>query len=111
MPAAIKRYNPSRQVRLNTIPKHGRVVLRGDAYIALTRQVFTRDRWQCRCCGRRVPLQAHHLVERSDVRLDTLENLIALCTVCHEAVTRNRLVVLDLDANQLVRFRTAEKPC
>ncbi len=42
----------------------------------------------CRLCGKR-DTHAHHLVPRSFQRLDIQQNLIPLCTVCHDEVEKS----------------------
>lgn len=86
-------------------PKRQKIKLTGEAYQRLKLQVFTRDKWRCRRCGERLPLTVHHLIKRSDLRLDTLENCLSLCVGCHDAVERHDVVTLGMDANGLVMFR------
>ena len=42
----------------------------------------------CRVCGGLVGIQFHHLVPRAQLGADTEANLVPLCRVCHDAVTR-----------------------
>lgn len=37
----------------------------------------------------------HHKVKRSKVRLDTEENCVTLCVICHELAERHELEVED----------------
>lgn len=62
------------------------------AWRYLTRQVFERDGWRCVHCKKRKPLQAHHVQPRSAGGADEASNLVALCMVCHAAVTGVRAV-------------------
>ena len=50
----------------------------------LRKAVLKRDDHTCqRCREDRGPLQAHHIIPRSQGGLDTLENLITVCRPCH----------------------------
>jgi 5-methylcytosine-specific restriction endonuclease McrA len=89
-------------------PKRGKVVLKGDAYRAVVNQCYQRDKWKCRKCESRTNLTPHHLIKRSDLRLDTLENLCTLCIRCHHDVEASKFYILGNDANGLLRFRTPD---
>jgi 5-methylcytosine-specific restriction endonuclease McrA len=39
----------------------------------------------CMACGRRGPLDLHHVVKRSQGGQDTVENIVPLCRRCHDA--------------------------
>jgi len=75
------------------------VKLDGEEYERFRRSVFDRDGWKCRnpFCRSNVGLSVHHIVKRSKIRLDTMENCIALCVACHEAVERGVFVIEDID--------------
>lgn len=60
------------------------------------RKVASPKRWQaiidakggpCRCCGA-VPVTFHHLVPRAIGGSDCEANIVPLCSLCHEDVTR-----------------------
>ena len=51
-------------------------------------QVLERDGWRCQTCGSMQHLQVHHLKFRSHSGCDEEQNLITLCTECHEQVHR-----------------------
>lgn len=87
------------------IDKRGEVRLAGDDYREVVRQCYARDHWQCVRCQTRQHLTPHHLVKRSDLRLDTLENLVTLCVECHRKVEASTVIILGLNANELLRFR------
>lgn len=59
-------------------------------YQRVSRLVFQRARWRCEECRLLKPLQAHHKVFRSQGRLDTEENLRALCAACHDKIHNRR---------------------
>lgn len=80
-------------------PKRGRVRLDGEAYKALCEQVLTRDEWRCRRCSSRAHLQVHHIIKRSELRLDLSWNLVTLCAACHELVERHEVQLLGQDAD------------
>ena len=47
--------------------------------------IIVRARFRCQACGRRVPLDVHHLVKRSQGGSDfDFDRLIALCRRCHD---------------------------
>jgi 5-methylcytosine-specific restriction endonuclease McrA len=61
----------------------------------LRNDVFERDDWQCRNCGRQVrifenelslELHCHHIVPLSKGGTNSRSNLVALCKDCHTAV-------------------------
>ena len=55
----------------------------------LRRQVFDRDGWRCRACGRPGRLECDHVVpiDKGGAPLDP-DNLQTLCRGCHVAKTR-----------------------
>jgi 5-methylcytosine-specific restriction protein A len=57
-------------------------------YRELHRQVLERDGWRCQVCGSMQNLQVHHLKFRSQSGADEEQNLITLCTECHERAHR-----------------------
>jgi 5-methylcytosine-specific restriction endonuclease McrA len=63
--------------------KQPRIELSFDEYGVLRDQVLERDGWRCQDCGSSKDLQVHHLVKRSKLGDDILDNLIALCASCH----------------------------
>ena len=62
-----------------------------EEYRKLCQKILERDGWKCQACGLRQRLHIHHIVFRSHGGEDTLENLIALCSDCHDAVHRGEL--------------------
>jgi 5-methylcytosine-specific restriction endonuclease McrA len=73
-------------------PKTPRVRLDSESYRELHRQVLERDGWRCQVCGSMQCLQVHHLKFRSHSGGDEEQNLIPLCTSCHERVHRKAVV-------------------
>ena len=69
------RVSPTKCPRIQLIP---------EVYQKLCRQVLRRDGWRCQQCGRRTNLQVHHMQLRSQSGDDAEENLITLCSDCHE---------------------------
>ena len=67
-------------------PKQPRIQLDTDAYEELYQQVLRRDGWRCQACGSRTNLQVHHIQLRSQSGDDAEENLITLCSACHEQI-------------------------
>ena len=62
-------------------------------------KVFPRDKWRCCICGHRKPLNAHHIVYRSQQGPDRSWNLISLCEWCHKAVHARVVVLLAATGN------------
>jgi len=63
--------------------------------------VVLRARLRCQACGRRAPLDVHHVVKRAQGGSDfDLDRLVALCRRCHDSTdapyTKGRLVVTPL---------------
>ena len=68
--------------------KNPRLRLDSDSYRKLHHQVLERDGWRCQFCGSMQNLQVHHLKYRSQSGGDVEQNLITLCTECHEKLHR-----------------------
>ncbi|HET7440931.1 MAG TPA: HNH endonuclease [Terriglobales bacterium] len=66
--------------------KRPRIQLDREAYQGLYRQVLQRDGWRCQQCGSRTNLQVHHILLRSRSGDDAEENLITLCSECHDQI-------------------------
>ena len=60
-------------------------------YRRTAQKVFERAKWRCEECGRIRPIQAHHVIFRSHGRVDSMENLRALCKSCHENAHRSHV--------------------
>ena len=58
-------------------------------------QVMRRDRFICRCCGKRATTNGdpHHILYRSHGGKDEPENLVWLCRRCHDAVHAKLITV------------------
>jgi 5-methylcytosine-specific restriction endonuclease McrA len=69
-----------------TLPRRPRIQLAPQAYQKLCRQVLRRDGWRCQQCGSLRNLQVHHIQQRSQAGEDSGENLITLCSDCHDQV-------------------------
>jgi 5-methylcytosine-specific restriction endonuclease McrA len=67
------------------LPKRPRIKLDPHAYELLRLQVLERDAWRCQNCGARQHLEVHHKEFRSRTGDDSEENLITLCSSCHES--------------------------
>jgi len=59
--------------------------LDSERYRALRKQVVERDGWRCQWCGSLRNLEVHHRKFRSKLGDDSAQNLITLCTECHQA--------------------------
>jgi 5-methylcytosine-specific restriction endonuclease McrA len=64
-------------------PKHPRLRLPRQSYEQLGREVLQRDGWRCQTCGSLKNLQVHHKMFRSQLGDDSEENLVTLCSACH----------------------------
>lgn len=67
---------------IQTIPKTKRIKLSQKKYIELKLKVFERDKY-CVLCGR-AATHLHHIVFRSHLGDDSMQNCVMLCTKCHE---------------------------
>jgi len=83
------------------------------AWLECCRVVDARDKWLCRCCGRKTRktltvcperLEHHHLVPRSRARhrIADPSNVITLCLSCHQRVTRHEISIVGENANGLL---------
>ena len=63
--------------------KQPRLALDADEYDVLKKRVLDRDGWKCQHCGTSKNLQVHHVVPRSRLGWDELDNLMSLCACCH----------------------------
>ena len=59
------------------------------SYDNLRQQVLRRDGWRCQVCGAMTNLEVHHKVFRSHLGPDSEENLITMCTACHDRAHGN----------------------
>lgn len=57
-----------------------------EGYAKLCGYVLGRDGFRCRNCNFRGNLHAHHIVFRSHGGEDIAENLVTLCSGCHDGV-------------------------
>jgi 5-methylcytosine-specific restriction endonuclease McrA len=71
-------------------PKRAGLRLDPELYEQLRRKVLRRDGWRCQSCGTMSNLQVHHKEFRSHSGDDSEENLITLCTSCHDGVHQCR---------------------
>jgi len=65
------------------ILKHKRIKLKPAAYKRLQLAVLERDNFTCQNCGCYTENAPHHIIFRSHLGDDSLENLVLLCPVCH----------------------------
>jgi 5-methylcytosine-specific restriction endonuclease McrA len=90
--------------------KAGTVKLEGDEFQRWKDAVMARDGWACRRCGRKSNLTVHHIVKRSERRLDTMENGITVCWFpCHRMLEDGAVILITEDANDFINtmFRLA----
>jgi 5-methylcytosine-specific restriction endonuclease McrA len=67
-------------------PKQPRLRLDYERYEQIHEEVLRRDGWTCQSCGTMSNVEVHHKEFRSQSGDDSEQNLITLCTVCHDAV-------------------------
>jgi len=68
-----------------------RLQLDPTSYERLRQEILNRDGWRCQSCGTMSNLEIHHKQFRSHSGNDSEENLITLCTACHDAIHHNTL--------------------
>jgi 5-methylcytosine-specific restriction endonuclease McrA len=49
-------------------------------------RTLERDRHRCTICGSADELEAHHVIAAEDGGPTALENLITLCSTCHDEI-------------------------
>jgi 5-methylcytosine-specific restriction endonuclease McrA len=69
---------------IRVLPKRPRIKLDPNSYEQLRLHVLERDSWRCQNCGATEHLEVHHKEFRSHTGDDSEENLITLCSSCHE---------------------------
>jgi len=69
----MKRLRKRRPLRLET-----------ESYTKLRTQILRKDGWKCQACGSLRQLQVHHKQFRSHSGEDRENNLITLCSGCHQ---------------------------
>lgn len=82
-----------------------------DEYHALCKAILQRDNWKCRSCGMRSGVCCHHIVFRSQGGEDTPENILVLCSACHDGIHKDvkygqygLVIVLPANANAEIVF-------
>jgi 5-methylcytosine-specific restriction endonuclease McrA len=70
--------------------KQMRTRLTPQDYGALRREILKRDFWRCQFCGKAADLQVHHIESRGLLGSDLEQNLVTLCSRCHESLHRAR---------------------
>lgn len=79
--------------------------LRSKLWKHIRRNVLRRDRWVCQSCGEKAT-QVHHVrYDGRTMRGQDLDNLMALCDECHEAVSRDMFGMKRAKAEQLEMAR------
>ena len=82
-----------------------------EEYAVLCEMVLQRDGWKCRNCKSRNNLNCHHIVFRSQGGEDTPENILVLCSACHDGIHKDvkygqygLVIVLPANANAEIVF-------
>jgi 5-methylcytosine-specific restriction endonuclease McrA len=68
------------------------------------KMAIVRDSNQCQVCDSVYSLQVHHVVHKSKGGMDTLDNLITLCSDCH-LIVHNQLKSLVKSGIDVLRFK------
>lgn len=84
---------PLHSYNLEHVSKLPAISLNKEDFAILRVMVLTRDKFRCRKCKRINGLSLHHIIKKSYKRLDTIWNLISLCTKCHAWVECHRTVI------------------
>jgi 5-methylcytosine-specific restriction endonuclease McrA len=77
--------------------KKPRLKLNFEEYALLRRAVLQRDAWRCQKCGSLKQLEVHHLIKRSQLGDDIMDNLITLCAHCHRESHLHRIHSVEFD--------------
>ncbi len=77
---------------MTQLPKNSPLRLDPASYADMRRRVFQRDGWRCQLCGSMSGVEVHHTEYRSQGGSDCEENLITLCSECHNLVHRRSSV-------------------
>jgi 5-methylcytosine-specific restriction endonuclease McrA len=64
--------------------KRRRLELNSDDYERLRQEILRRDGWRCQACGGMRNLEVHHKQFRSHAGHDSEQNLVTLCSACHQ---------------------------
>jgi len=93
------------------VPKRS-VKLSPYEYTKLKQEVHRMDGWRCinPDCNEnygRGELHIHHIIPRSAIRLDVVENAATICPICHHYVEIKQLI---LDFPKLIEERRRKKP-
>ncbi len=84
-------------------PKRPRLRLDPESYRRLHLQVLERDNWRCQHCGRMRNLEVHHQTKRSQLGPDSPDNLITLCSACHQRIHH---ISTEKERNSMLRDKT-----
>lgn len=57
-------------------------------WVLIANEVIQRDNFTCQNCGAETNLLVHHKIPRRLGGLDTPDNLVTLCKICHPKVER-----------------------
>lgn len=77
---------------MTRLPKNSLLRLDSASYADTRRWVLQRDGWRCQLCGSISGVEVHHTEYRSHGGSDGEENLITLCSECHNLVHRKSRV-------------------
>ncbi len=89
-----------------SLQKRGEVRLEGAAYTRFKMQLHALDGWRCKVCRKILPLQVHHMIKRSERRLDIPENCISVCIRDHNDIESSVISVSWVDVEKrLIRIQ------
>ena len=71
---------------------------------AVAKVIKKRDKYACQSCGSKLGLTVHHILPRSDGGNDLPDNLITLCSYCHDEVEslelKDKWQIVDMKRNR-----------
>lgn len=69
--------------------------------------ILNRDNYTCQCCGKKkVRLEVHHIIYRSNGGTDDESNLITLCEDCHSGVHDGTISINKKPRNMKLKYAT-----
>lgn len=76
-------------------------------YSSRREAVLHRDNYTCQCCGKkRVQLEVHHIIFKSQGGSDDEKNLITVCKECHDAIHDGTLILTKTPKTLRLKYAT-----
>jgi len=67
---------------------------RSSAHVRAQKAGKIRDNYICQACGSRNKVEGHHIIDHQFMGAANVDNIISLCSKCHDNVHRGRLDIL-----------------